>query len=128
MKIAAACEGKELFGHFGHCTNFMIFDAENETITAESSVPNPGHKPGFLPNYLADMGVNVIIAGSMGGGAMDIFRERGIEVITGAEGDARMAAEAYLKGKLKSSGAVCREHEHGQGHEHPEDCGGRCGR
>lgn len=124
MKIAAACEGKEIFGHFGHCTNFMIFDAENEEITGQDSIPNPGHKPGFLPNYLADLGVNVMIAGSMGGGALAIFRERGIEVITGAQGDARMAAEAYLKGDLKSTDAVCREHEH----EHDEEgCGGHCG-
>ena len=59
MKIAAACEGKQIFGHFGHCENFRIFDAENGKITAEKSVPNPGHKPGFLPNFLADQGVNV---------------------------------------------------------------------
>ena len=37
MKIAAACEGKQIFGHFGHCENFMIFDAENGRITAEKS-------------------------------------------------------------------------------------------
>ena len=70
MKIAVACAGDQIFGHFGHCENFMLFDAENGAITAENSVPNPGHKPGFLPNYLADLGVNVIIAGGMGGGMM----------------------------------------------------------
>jgi predicted Fe-Mo cluster-binding NifX family protein len=110
MKIAAACEGEQIFGHFGHCETFQIFEAENGTITAQSRIPNPGHKPGFLPNFLADQGVNVMIAGSMGGGAAEIFRERGVEVITGAEGDARAAAEAYLQGRLKSTGVLCREH------------------
>lgn len=118
MKIAAACEGKQIFGHFGHCENFRIFDAENGKITAEKSVPNPGHKPGFLPNFLADQGVNVIIAGGMGGGAVEIFNGRNIEVIVGATGDARAAAEAYLRGELKSTGSICHDHDY------ESECGG----
>lgn len=55
----------------------------------EKSVPNPGHRPGFLPNFLADNGAEVIIAGGMGGGAVDIFNERNVEVIVGAQGDAK---------------------------------------
>jgi predicted Fe-Mo cluster-binding NifX family protein len=58
------------------------------------------------------MGVEVIIAGGMGGGAVEIFNERNIEVIVGASGDARAAAEAYLKGELKSTGSVCHKHAH----------------
>ncbi len=112
MKIAAACEGNQISGHFGHCENFMIFDVDNGKITMENSVPNPGHKPGFLPNFLADSGVNVIIAGGMGGGAVEIFDERDIEVIVGADGDARVATEAYLRGELKFSGSVCHNHEY----------------
>jgi len=65
-----------------------------------------------LPNFLADRGVNVIISGGMGGGAVDIFNERNIEVIVGARGDAKAAVEAYLQGSLKSTGSVCHEHEH----------------
>lgn len=56
MKIAVSCSGNEIWSHFGHCENFMIYDAENGKILSEQSVPNPGHKPGFLPNFLADMG------------------------------------------------------------------------
>ena len=110
MKIAVASNGKNIFGHFGHCEAFLLFDAENGKITGEQSVSNPGHKPGFLPNFLADQGVNVIIAGGMGGGAVDIFNERGVEVVVGAEGDARQAVEAYLRGELKSTGSVCHDH------------------
>ena len=112
MKIAVAAMGKTVAGHFGHCENFIFFDAEGQEITAENSVPNPGHRPGFLPNFLADNGAEVIIAGGMGGGAVDIFNERGVEVIVGAQGDARTAVESYLKGELKTKGAVCHEHQH----------------
>lgn len=84
MKIAVSCNGNQIWAHFGHCENFMIYEAENGVITSEQSVPNPGHRPGFLPNFLADMGVAVIISGGMGGGAVDIFNERGVEVVLGA--------------------------------------------
>lgn len=47
-----------------------------------------------------------------GGGAVEIFNERGVEVILGAQGDARAAAEAYLRGELKSTGSICHEHQH----------------
>ena len=112
MKIATAGTGKMVAQHFGHCENFNIFDVEGGKIVGESSVPNPGHKPGFLPNFLGDMGVEVIISGGMGGGAVDIFNERNIEVITGASGDAREAVEKYLRGELISTGSICNKHEH----------------
>lgn len=112
MKIAVAAEGKKVTEHFGHCVNFMLYDTENGKILKEESVENPGHKPGFLPNFLADRGVKVVISGGMGQGAVDIFNERDVEVITGASGDARTAVERYLKGELKSTGSVCHEHQH----------------
>lgn len=120
MKTAVAAMGNTVSGHFGHCENFNIYDAEDGKITAEEVVANPGHRPGFLPNFLADRGVQVIIAGGMGGGAVDIFNERNVEVIVGATGDARAAVEAYLKGELKTTGAVCHKHEHADecGHHH----------
>ena len=52
------------------------------------------------------------IAGGMGGGAVEIFNERNIEVVVGASGDARMAVESYLRGDLHSTGSVCHEHAH----------------
>lgn len=118
MKIAVAAMGSTVAQHFGHCENFIFFDTEGGRIAGENSVPNPGHKPGFLPNFLADNGAEVIIAGGMGGGAVDIFNERDVEVIVGAKGDARTAVEAYLRGELLSTGAVCHEHEHA------DECGG----
>ena len=127
MKIAVASEGTQVGGHFGHCENFLIYETENGQITGESSVPNPGHRPGFLPNFLGDMGVKVIIAGGMGAGAVAIFNEREIEVITGAQGDARAAVESYLKGELQSTGSICHHHDHEEGHHHAHGEHGNCG-
>ena len=112
IRIAIAGEGKNVTEHFGHCEAFLVYDVENGKIIKEESLPNPGHKPGFLPNYLADRGVNVIISGGMGGGAVDIFNERNVEVIVGASGDAKIAVEKYLNGELKTTGSICHEHQH----------------
>ena len=112
MKIAVAGEGKNVTEHFGHCVNFLIYDVENGRIVNEESIPNPGHKPGFLPNFLADRGVNIIISGGMGGGAVDIFNERNVEVVVGASGDAKTAVQNYLNGELQTTGSVCHEHQH----------------
>jgi len=110
IRIAVSSEGEAVTGHFGHCSNFYLFDAEDGKIISEKSLANPGHKPGFLPNYLHDQGVDVIISGGMGGGAVDIFNEKGIEVIVGATGYSRDAADKYLRGKLESTGSVCHDH------------------
>ncbi len=112
MKIAVASDKGQVTGHFGHCETFEIFETENGKIVKEESVANPGHKPGFLPNFLNDNGVNTIISGGMGGAAVNIFNEHNIEVIIGASGDAKTATEAYLKGELKSTGSVCHDHDH----------------
>jgi len=112
MKIAVASEGKKVTEHFGHCEGFTIFDTENDKIKSSEFIESPGHKPGFLPVFLYEKGVKVIISGGMGGGAIDIFNEKGVEVITGASGDAEAAVKSYLKGELKSTGSVCHEHKH----------------
>ncbi|NLM14822.1 MAG: dinitrogenase iron-molybdenum cofactor [Clostridiaceae bacterium] len=112
IKIAVASDNGMVAEHFGHCEGFEVFDVENKQIVKSETVANPGHRPGFLPNFLADRGVNVIISGGMGPGAVEIFNQRNIEVIIGAKGNAEEAAEAYLQGTLRSSGSVCREHQH----------------
>lgn len=112
MKIAVASDENRVAGHFGHCGQFWIFETKNGSVINEEAIANPGHKPGFLPNFLNEMGVNVIISGGMGGGAIDIFNQKDIEVIVGATGLSKMAATSYLSGELKSTGSVCHAHEH----------------
>lgn len=110
MKIAVASDEGQVTLHFGHCREFRIYQVDSGQIVSSESIPNPGHRPGFLPNFLHDLGVDVIISGGMGGGAIDIFVEKGIEVVTGAEGDADEAARLYAAGQLDYTGAVCHAH------------------
>ena len=111
IKIAVASEGGAVTAHIGHCRNFNLYDAEEGRLVSSNSIPNPGHKPGFLPVFLHEQGVNVIISGGMGAAAVDLFNQQDIQVVVGAQGDAREAAQAYLEGKLISTGSICHEHQ-----------------
>lgn len=112
MKLAVASEGEQVTQHFGHCQNFVLFDVKESGIIERHSVDNPGHKPGALPVFLKEQGVQVVIAGGMGKRAVELFDETGIEVFTGIQGRADEAAMRYLSGQLVSNGEICEEHQH----------------
>lgn len=117
MKIAVAKDGDHVSQHFGHCEGFEVFQVEEKNITGREVVTNPGHRPGFLPPYLAEHGVNVVIAGGMGAMAQELFNSNGISVVVGAQGRIDDIIRQYLKGELVSTGSICEEHMH-EGHCH----------
>lgn len=115
MKIAIASEGKYVSGHFGHCEGFTIYEIDEGNKLNKNFTQNPGHRPGYLPVFLKEQNVDVIIAGGMGETAQQLFSENGIEVVVGAEGICDDAVQKYINGKLKSTGSICTEHQH-EGH------------
>lgn len=117
MKIAVAKEGNAVSGHFGYCEGFQVYDVENNEIKGDNFLPNPGHRPGFLPKFLGEKNVNVIIAGGMGSTAQQLFGENNIEVVVGATGQVDDVIKTYIDGNLKSTGSVCHDHSY-----HDEGC------
>lgn len=117
MKIAIASEGMYVSAHFGHCEGFAVYEIEENNTVNKDFIQNPGHRPGFLPNFLKGLGVNVVIAGGMGETAQQLFAQNNIDVIVGAQGYCDDVIKQYLNGELKSTGSVCREHKH-EGHCH----------
>lgn len=115
MRIAVATEKEFVSGHFGHCEGFTMYDIEKNDKFVKKFVQNPGHKPGFLPVFLKENEINVIIAGGMGETAQQLFHQNDIEVVVGAQGLSDEAVKLYLSGELKSTGSVCTKHEH-EGH------------
>ena len=87
MKIAIASENGMVARHFGHCPDFTIFEIQSGKIVNTETIPNPGHKPGFLPVFLKDKGADVIVSGGMGQGAVELFNGNNVKVITGAVGN-----------------------------------------
>lgn len=105
-RVAVACEDHrgldgEVSQHFGGSPSFIIVELDATGIRAAEVVPDPNageHRPGRLPRLVVDQGAKVIMAGSMGQRAQDVFRHHGVEVITGVRGNVRAALEAYLRG------------------------------
>jgi len=115
MKIAVATEGNMVAEHSGHCPRYSLFDVNGGQIVSKEVIANPGHQPGFLPGYLAGLGVTCVIVGGIGSRAVDLFCEKGIEVISGAGGPIEAVVNAYLGGRLQSTGGTC-SHDY-EGHE-----------
>lgn len=111
MKIAVASEDKCVSGHFGHCEGFTFYEIEVDKVVNKNFKQNPGHRPGFLPNFLKELGVNVVISGGMGETAQQLFAQNNIKVVVGAEGFCDDVVQKYLKGELRSLGSICKEHQ-----------------
>ena len=84
MKFAIPLAEGKLTAHFGHCQEFALVEVEDNEIKNKETLVPPPHEPGVLPKWLHDLGTNVIIAGGMGGRALDLFAQNDIKVVVGA--------------------------------------------
>ncbi|MGE4285209.1 MAG: NifB/NifX family molybdenum-iron cluster-binding protein [Phycisphaerae bacterium] len=110
MRFAIPLHDGKLTMHFGHCEKFAIIDADTttQTITAQGQKIPPAHEPGVLPKWLAEEGVNVIIAGGIGQRAQQLFAMNGIKVLFGAAADTpENLVKAYMAGNLSTGSNVC---------------------
>ena len=136
MKIAVTYDNGNIFQHFGKTETFKVYEVEDDKVVSSEVIGSNGEGHGALAGLLAGQNVDVLICGGIGGGAQTALAEAGVELCSGAQGDADQAVEAYLKGELVSRGATCDHHHHEEGHscgDHEEghscgsSCGGGCG-
>jgi predicted Fe-Mo cluster-binding NifX family protein len=110
MRVAVSTESGEVAQHFGRCSHYTIANLDKGQVLSKQVISNPGHEPGFLPKYLAEKGVECIIAGGMGSKAAELFQEKNIRVIVGVTGKVDDVLENLAEGKLEASTSMC-EHE-----------------
>ena len=129
MKIAATYDNGNIFQHFGKTEFFKVYEVEDNKVVSSEVIGSNGTGHGALAGLLAEQGISVLICGGIGGGAQSALAEAGIELCSGAQGDADTAVDAYLKGELVSTGVNCDHHHHEDGHscgshEDGHSCGG----
>ncbi|MBN2689117.1 MAG: NifB/NifX family molybdenum-iron cluster-binding protein [Gammaproteobacteria bacterium] len=108
MKIAIPANDKFIAKHFGHCPIFKVFSIEDQKITAEPSIENPGnHQPGVIPLLLKHHEIDVIIAGGMGQKAINFFNDMNIKVIVGVSGLIENILNQFINGTLESGDNSC---------------------
>lgn len=132
MRIAVTYDNGAIFQHFGHTEQFKVYDVENGKVLSAQIVDTNGKGHGALAGFLFNGGVDVLICGGIGGGAINALANAGIDLYPGIDGSADMAVMQYLAGVLpKRTDVRCSHHdqEHGEGHDcGSHDCGNHsCG-
>lgn len=107
MKAAISTDGGFVSAHFGRCPEFTIVDIKNGKVEKEETVQNPGHQPGYIPQFLHQKGVTYIICGGMGARATGFFEELGIKSIVGISGKIDDVIEELSKGTLEGGKSLC---------------------
>lgn len=121
MKVAIAIDGNQVSPHFGRCSSYTNIEVKEAEVTSREEIPNPGHRPGFLPEYLARLGVDCIIAGGMGPRAQNLFAQHNIKTITGVQGTVDEVIHKFLSRELEGGEDLCdhhREDYHHSGEDH----------
>ena len=120
MKIALPSRQNMIDDHFGHCEYFTVFtvDKDKKEILSQETVAAPsgcGCKSD-IAQTLAAKGVEVMLAGNMGDGAVNVLKQSGIQVLRGCSGEVRSIATSWLNGSLADSGDSCHHHHHHHHH------------
>lgn len=107
MKIAISTDGDQVSAHFGRCPQFTIAEIDDGKLIKKETIDNPGHQPGFLPKFLNEQGVKVILAGGMGMNARNLFDQYGIKAMAGITGQIDDVINQFAQGTLKEGESTC---------------------
>jgi predicted Fe-Mo cluster-binding NifX family protein len=116
MKIAVPVTvSNQIDGHFGHCDFYSVFTISGKSEITDVQTFKSEQGCGCKSNIagvLAESGVTVMLAGGIGGGAINVLNNSGIKVIRGCSGNAADIVKLYVDGKINDSGESCSHHEH----------------
>lgn len=118
MKIAIPTLDGKLCAHFGHCGSFSFVEVNPQTkeiLSSNEAVPEEGISCQSA-SWISEQGVNIVLAGGMGGRPLSIFAQNGVKVISGCpELPINDVVKSYLDGTLTPGTNSCGE---GEGHHH----------
>ncbi len=122
MRIAVPVKDGKFSPHFGRSDSFDLFviDRSGTDVAAQEHRPLvPGADCHDFAHCLADMGVELIIVGGIGAGALAKLEENGIQAVIGAgEADTTAIVADYLGGHLELNPHDCEHDQSGPQHSH----------
>ncbi len=102
MKIAVAYQDGEIYGHFGHCPMFAVYEYGEYVSDCQKKLVDTSDLSGHheMAEKMKSLGVDAVIAGNMGGEAKAELLSAGIVPIAGYSGDADTASDLLVTGQL----------------------------
>ncbi len=134
MKVAVAYENGEIYGHFGHCPQFALYEYGEyvsdcvKTLIDTSALS--GHQA--MADKMRELDVDAVLCGNMGGEGKALLLSYGIVPIVGYSGDADTAADLLVTGQLplnpsEGAGGCSCSGSCSDGCSCSGSCGGSCG-
>ncbi|MFH1150791.1 MAG: NifB/NifX family molybdenum-iron cluster-binding protein [Actinomycetota bacterium] len=121
-RIAIVMSDGRVSPHFGRAEEIMLVELEGGEIKEREILCTPAHECGALSALFAERGVESVIAGGIGGGAMRHLESAGVRVYAGATGSPEDALGSLLAGTLVGSEEICGGGTGACGHEHGGGC------
>jgi len=100
MKIALPTRDGQSDNHFGHCDHFTVLES-----------PQGCGCKSDIATTLAALGVEWMLAGNMGQGAVNVLTAQNIRVVRGCSGPIDTVAAEWLKGNVTDTVVACDHHD-----------------
>ena len=102
MIIAVAYENGEIYGHFGHCPQFALYEYGEYVSDCVKKLVDTSALDGHqaMADKMRELGVDAVLCGNMGGEGKALLLSYGIVPIVGYSGDADTAADLLVTGRL----------------------------
>ncbi len=115
QKIAIPTSEGALYQHFGKAPQMTIVTIEDGKVKETVVLDAPEHEHGAMPRFIAAQGCTDVLCGGLGGGAVNMLNQLGIEVHAGAPSiPVTELLSQYLGGTIIYGDGTC----------HHDGCGG----
>lgn len=122
MKIAIPYNEGNVFEHFGRTKSFKVYDLQNGVIENTVFINADGSGHSELISMLKSVDVELVLCGGIGGKAIQMFNNLGIDVYTGATGNTDDVLRGFMDGSLKLNNTSTCDHHHDDSEEHSCHC------
>ena len=111
-KIAIPTNDGKLWAHFGKAPQVTFVTIDNNKVIAKEVKDSPAHGHGVMAEFLAENGVEEVVCGGLGAGAIQTLSEKNISIHAGAPAiDIDELMKTYLDGTIVYGDGKC-NHDH----------------
>jgi predicted Fe-Mo cluster-binding NifX family protein len=107
MRVAIPVFENRISPRFDCAPSFLLYDVEGERVAAHKEIASSGWNDTERVLQLKGLGVNTLICGGLPNYLLVNLVNNGIKVIPWVAGNASVALDLFLRGKLDSGMVIC---------------------